>query len=123
MLLISISAKAQYLKYEPISPRSGNYSNKALEDGWYKAIVQYTNTGTSYKATYNLRVKVSNDNVTMIEFGDGYLHSGINSSGYHWSGGALRLSTDINGNVTSASTTVNIIDKDIAPKVYTIHIK
>lgn len=123
MLLIGISAKAQYLKYEPISPRSGSYSNKVLEDGWYNATVQYHNTGTSYKATYNLKVKVSNDNVTMINFGDGYLHSGINSSGYHWSGGALEFSTDINGNITNASTTVKVIDRDIAPKVYTIYIK
>lgn len=114
--------KAQYLKYEPLysSPPS---SSNTLEDGWYKATVQYHNTGTAYKASYTLRVKVSYNTVTAIDFGDGYLHSGVNSSGYYWSGGTITLSADVNGNITGATAKVTITDKDIYPKVYTIYIK
>ena len=84
-----------------------------IKDGWYTATVKYNNMKTYYNATYTLNVQVESNSVTVIDFGNGgSVHSGINNSGYFYSGGYLSFETDFNGNVTAAYTTVSVSDSD-----------
>ena len=82
-----------------------------IEDGWYIAMVKYSNYSTGTRATYTLKVKVVRDRVVEIDFGNGgSVHSGYNSHGYYYSGGYLRFDKDIRGNIIGASTRVTISD-------------
>ena len=109
-----------YLKYAPATPYYYAPSSQTLEDGWYSATVNYVNTGTSYKAKYTLKVKVVSDRVTVIDFGDGSVHSGTNNSGYYYNGGSLEFKRDYDGELVSAITKVTITDNDIAYKIFYI---
>lgn len=108
-----------YLKYTPATPYRAP-SSQTLEDGWYSATVNYVNTGTSHKAKYTLKVKVVSDRVTIIDFGDGYIHSGTNNSGYYYNGGSLEFTRNYDGELVSAITKVTITDSDIGDKVFYI---
>jgi len=62
----------------------------AISNGWYNATVKYYNPNTDTQSTYSLSVRVENDAVTAIDFGNGgSVHSGYNNSGYSYSGGRL----------------------------------
>jgi len=79
------------------------------ENVWYEAIVRYHNPNTGTKETYTLNVKVFNDRIITISFGDNEsVHTGHNNSGYTYSGGDLTFYQDRNGNITSANTRVII---------------
>ena len=94
-------ANAPFMTYEP------NYATN-LDNGNYTASVGYSSS-TGYYNTYKLTVTVKNNVVVAINFGNnGYLHNGQNSEGYTYSGGSLRIQTDSNGNIVSASTTVSV---------------
>lgn len=83
--------------------------DNVLEDGWYEATVTYNNPNSGKKSVYTLNVKVFDDKVTTIRFGnEGSLHSGYNSSGYTYSGGNLTFYQNNNGNVIAADTKVYI---------------
>lgn len=83
--------------------------DSVLEDGWYEAIVKYNNPNTRKVSAYKLNVKVFDDRVTTISFGnEGSLHSGFNTSGYTYSGGNLSFYQDKKGNIVAADTKVNI---------------
>ena len=85
-----------------------------LENGWYRATVKYYNPRTYTRSTYTLNVRVEYDRVTAIDFGNGgSVHSGVNSSGYFYSGGYLSLNYNYSGQVTSASTNVTIINNGL----------
>lgn len=120
LLLGFNKVKAQYLHYEPL-PVAGQ-SNASISDGWYNATVVYQNFTTNYKAKYSLKVKVERNSIVAIKFSDGELHSGYNSSGYSWSGGYISIQKDLDGEITSATATVKIVDSDVVPKVYTIYL-
>jgi len=84
------------------SPIVSNYYD-GIEDGWYSATVS-----VGYNK-YTLDVYVKYNTVTIIDFGNGgSVHSGPNNSGYSYYGGQLSFSTDYNGNITEASTTVTV---------------
>lgn len=75
------------------------------ENGWYEAIVRYHNPNTGTKENYTLNVKVFNDRIITISFGENEsVHTGYNNSGYTYSGGDLTFYQDRNGNITSAKT-------------------
>lgn len=83
-------------------------TTNVLKAGWYNATVYYKSS-TGQKSTYTLNVQVSNDAVIAINFGNGgSVHTGYNNEGYSYSGGSLSFSQDYNGNITGASTTVQI---------------
>ena len=79
-----------------------------IEDGWYKATVEYYHYGTGTRSTYTLNVEVEYDKVVTIDFGDGSVHSGYNNSGYTYTGGFLSYRKDYDGNITEATTRVSI---------------
>lgn len=88
-----------------------NYSrtNTVLENGWYDAEVTYYNPRTETKSTYALDIKVHNDRVVAINFGEGEsIHTGDNNSGYSYSGGDLTFYQNNSGKIVSADTTVKI---------------
>lgn len=63
-----------------------------LSDGTYVATVIYSNPSTRTISTYTLEVKVVENRVVKIDFGNGgYVHTGINYSGYVYEGGRLLL--------------------------------
>lgn len=83
--------------------------NTILENGWYEATVEYSNANTYTKSTYTLDVKIHNDRVVTISFGnEGSLHTGSNNSGYTYSGGDLTFYQNQKGEIVSADTTVKI---------------
>ena len=113
-------AEAQYLQYEPIGP----VVNKKLKDGWYKSSVTYVNPKTYYKAKYTLNVKVSFNRVVEISFGnDGSVHAGYNHSGYNYIGGDLKYTHDSDGDITSATTQVNIVEQGPNTKTFYISLE
>ena len=80
-----------------------------LKDGWYEATVTYNNSNTGRKSVYTLNVKVFDDRVTSIRFGnEGSLHSGFNTSGYTYSGGNLSFYQNNEGTIIAADTKVDI---------------
>lgn len=86
-----------------------NYSrtNTILKSDWYEATVTYYNPRTETKSTYSLDVKVHNDRVVAISFGEGEsIHTGANNSGYTYSGGDLTFYQNKKGEIVSADTTV-----------------
>jgi hypothetical protein len=84
-------------------------SNNIIEDGWYQATVKYYNYNTGTNSTYTLNVKVEDDEVIEIDFGNGgSVHTGYNNEGYIYSGGDLSFTKDYNDNITEAYTTVTI---------------
>ena len=88
-----------------------NYSrtNTILESDWYQATVTYYNPRTETKSKYNLGVRVHNDRIVAISFGDGgSIHTGANNSGYTYSGGDLIFRENMNGDIVSADTTAKI---------------
>ena len=99
--------------YCPINAQAylANYkveTTNVLKAGGYNATVYYKSS-TGQKSTYTLNVQVSNDAVIAINFGNGgSVHTGYNNEGYSYSGGSLSFSQDYNGNITGASTTVQI---------------
>ena len=112
--------KAQYLKYEPL----GTVSNQKLPNGSYNALVSYSNTSTKHSANYSLKVDVQYGRVTAIHFGnEGSVHNGYNNSGYFYNGGDLRFQYDSDGDITSATTRVTIIDKSGNTLIYNISLK
>lgn len=96
-------------------PESVNHSPvfQNLEDGWYDAVVSYSNPKTYQRSNYSLNVKVQYNRVTVIDFGNGgSVHSGYNNSGYTYYGGSLSFQRDFNGQITSATTQVSVSDTD-----------
>ena len=86
-----------------------NVAAGSIENGWYTATVKYFNSSTYTRSTYTLNVRVENDRVTAIDFGNGgSVHSGYNNSGYFYSGGYLYFETDINSNIVAATTKVTV---------------
>jgi hypothetical protein len=86
-------------------------SEYGIDNGWYVATVKYHNFNSGTFSRYRLKVKVEYDRVTAIDFGNGgSVHSGYNSSGYFYSGGYLSFDKDYNGEITSASAKVKIIE-------------
>ena len=85
-----------------------------ISDGWYTAKVEYYNSATFKRATYTLNVKVEFNTITAIDFGNGgSVHSGINNSGYMWSGGYLSFQKDYStGNIISATAYVSVSDSN-----------
>jgi len=95
--------KSAALDY-PINPNGAR-----IEDGWYKATVEYHNLNTLTKSTYTLDVEVNHVKVSRIDFGNGgSVHDGVNNSGYFYSGGLLHLFVDREGNAIKSETTVTI---------------
>lgn len=105
------SGNSGYPKLQiPLGDISYQRLDVVVESGWYGAKVKYHNPKTKTKSTYRLNVKVFNDQVTVISFGDeGSIHSGSNNSGYTYSGGKLSFSQDKDGDIISANTRVQLI--------------
>jgi hypothetical protein len=113
LLLIFSLISFQRIKAEsPNRPRRNEISTFAdVPDGRYKAIVEYYNSATYTKATYQLVVGVRYGNVASIEFGNGgSVHSGANNEGYYYSGGTLYAETDYEGNIVSYTAKVTVTD-------------
>ena len=84
-----------------------------IEDGWYEANVTYNNPNTYQRSNYQLSVKVENNRVNTIDFGnEGSIHAGYNNSGYTYYGGNLSFQRDFNGQISSASTQVSVTDSN-----------
>lgn len=95
-----ISAQVPFTTYKSV--------RNVLKNGIYEATVYY-NSSTGQKSRYTLNVKVADDRVTAIYFGNnGYVHVGYNNEGYSYSGGALSFSKGYNGEITGATTVVQV---------------
>ncbi len=101
----------EYIPNEPYIPRflrSNVLRSNVLDDGTYEAIVEYRNYSTQTSSKYSLTVVVVNDRVIQINFGNGgninYKSPNIQS----YSGGQLRFTTDLYGDITGATTTVTV---------------
>lgn len=110
LCFITQEAKGQFVSYNQI------------ENGKYEGTVYYSSS-TGHQAKYQLVVTVFNDAVTTIHFdNNGSVHSGYNNEGYSYSGGGLSFSRDYNGNITGASTTVDIRYSDGTRAVFKIEL-
>lgn len=113
--------KNRLLLYEPTDiyiPRI--QKSNVIEDGAYKAIVNYKNYSTSYTAKYTLIVNVINDQVLQINFEDGGFINYKSPNILSYSGGELSFSTDDFGNIDGASTTVTVRDLNGSTMIYKI---
>jgi hypothetical protein len=90
-----------YVDYTPFR------TQKAIDDGIYESTVNY-HSYTGYTATYILNVKVVDERVVVIYFGNGgSLHTGYNNEDYIYKGGYLTAHTSY-GQVVAATTTVTV---------------
>lgn len=80
----------------------------SVKNGVYVANVNYENSKTPTRSNYVLEVEVTNNYVTKIDFEQGSVHTGRNSSGYSYEGGELYFEYDEYGNLTGGSTLVII---------------
>jgi hypothetical protein len=95
-----------------------------LENGWYKATVDYFNYATGHMVEYILNVYVESNRVTKIDFGNGgSVHNGYNSSGYYYEGGRLKFQLNFSNQIIKATTTVTISMANGDIREYTITIK
>jgi hypothetical protein len=98
-----------------------------IENGWYKATVEYSNSNTYTNSTYTLNVKVEYNSVVKVDFGNGgSVHTGYNSSGYIWSGGYLMKDSyyDYASSQTLVSYTTTVtINNGSSTSTYEITIK
>jgi hypothetical protein len=70
-----------------------------IENGWYKSTVKSLNLNTYTRSIYLLNVRVENNRITAIDFGNGeILHAGENNSGYQYSDGYLSIDKGFNNN-------------------------
>lgn len=89
------------------------FNGYGIKDGWYEAIVKYSNFSTGTNSTYRLNVKVEYNSVVTIDFGNGgSVHNGINHEGYMFTGGYLSFEKDTEGIIIAAKATVSISDKN-----------
>lgn len=80
---------------------ASNLSN-LIDNGVYKSTVKYTNYSTGAYEKYTLNVKVENDRVVQIDFGNGgSLHTGYNNEGYSYEKGYLRKENSYSNTVTT----------------------
>lgn len=93
----------------PLPEVNYNRVETILKDGWYEANVTYSNPNTGTKSNYLLNVKIFDDRIIVISFGnEGSIHTGSNDSGYTYSGGDLTFYQNKQGEIVSADTTVKI---------------
>ncbi len=86
-----------------------NYNVQNIENGWYNATVEYSNSNTYTNSTYSLTVHVSEDRVISIDFGNGgSVHTGLNNNGYFYTGGYLDFEKNYNNQIISGTTKVSI---------------
>ena len=112
-MLLSLTITQSYSSPETIGNTYKIVEYRGIEDGWYEAIVKYTNYSTGTNSTYSLNVKVEYGKVSKIDFGNGgSVHSGYNNEGYIYSGGYLFYEKDYNGNIVAATTTVTVSGTD-----------
>jgi hypothetical protein len=84
-------------------------NNSILDEGWYKADIKYTCNSTNTSSDYVLKVYVSGDRVTKIDFGNGgSVHTGYNSEGYKYTGGGLNFEKGTSGKFKSVTTIVKV---------------
>lgn len=93
-----------------------------IENGWYKSTVKSLNLNTYTRSIYLLNVRVENNRITAIDFGNGeILHVGDNNSGYKYSDGYLNIDRGyknnhiigVSGQVKISWNTGNVIIYDI----------
>ena len=103
--LIYFSGKvtAQSIPYATFRPVS-----RLIQNGNYKARVQYIND-FGYKSNYTLKVRSEGDKITAIFFDDGFIHDGVNNSGYTYSGGYLKPIFDDYDNMIAVNTLVIVM--------------
>lgn len=110
--------------YEPTRSEMPRYQKtNELEDGTFRAIVEYRNSNTFTTNKYSLSVIVVDDRVVQINFDNGGFIN-YNSHNIHsYSGGQLSFSRDYSGNIVSASTTVVVKDSYTSSVTYKIYIQ
>lgn len=100
-----------------------NFNVQNIENGWYNATVEYSNSKSYTTSTYTLSVYVSEERVTAIDFGNGgSVHTGLNYDGYFYTGGYLDIEWNYNNKISSATTKVSITysSSTIGTKYFTI---
>ena len=114
LCLSTSSIKAQsydlpFVSHTPVfSVTQRNLSQVILDDGVYELLVEYKSNTTNYEQ-YTLEVRIENDKVTHIYFGNGgYVHNGWNNSGYTWNGGGIRWNVDYYGNIISGTAIIQL---------------
>lgn len=91
-----------FIDYEPFTPSQ----QQVLSNGDYVARVDYR-SHTGYTAQYKLAVRVENDCVVAIYFGNGgSIHTGHNNEGYEFEGGKLKPVTDYYGDIVAMKATI-----------------
>lgn len=119
-----IPTSAQYIGYIPIFPvTSRNLREVILDNGVYELPVS-CQSHTGQRANYILDVKIQNDNVICIYFGNGgYVHRGHNNSSYSWRGGGIEWDVDWRGNIISGSAIIQIDYDNGKYQLFTIRIE
>ena len=114
VLMVILPMKAQtftppFVTYTPVfAVTERNLSQIVLDDGVYELSV-YCQTHTGLNRNYTLDVRIQNDKVVRIYFGNGgSVHSGHNNSGYTWRGGGIRWNTDWEGDITGGEAVIHV---------------
>ena len=111
------------LQYTPIfSVTSRNIRYQVLDNGVYELRVDYESS-TSHSATYNLQVRIQNDTVTAIYFGNGgSVHSGQNDSGYDYRGGGIEFNVDFLGEIKGGYARIQVTYPDGDWQLFTVYL-
>ena len=98
-----------YAVYTPsFNVTQRNLDEIVLDDGIYELTVN-CKSHTGLDRDYTLEVRIQDDRVTQIYFGNGgSVHSGRNNSGYTWRGGGIRWNTDRYGNIKSGEAIMQV---------------
>lgn len=119
-----VIAQIPFVSYTPVfETTQRNLRQVILDDGIYELVVD-CESHTSHRARYILEVRIQNDNVTAIYFDNGgSVHSGWNNSGYSWSGGGIRWSTDYYGNITSGYAVIQVTYQGGGWQLFTVRLQ
>lgn len=113
--------QAQGFTYTPFfNVTSRNLFEVILDDGIYEVQVEYQ-SHTQHRAVYKLMVKIQNDNITQIYFGDGgSVHTGYNNSGYTWRGGGIQWTRNWDGTIIGGKAVIQITYTNSGWQLFTI---
>jgi hypothetical protein len=96
---------------------------KMLPDGRYFADVAYYNYATYTSADYNVKIKVKDGFVKLMYLNNGgVVHDGINSEGYQFTGGKIKVSKDKHTGKLEYTTQITISNGNNISS-YNIHIE
>ena len=121
---INAQTPIPFAVYTPVFEVTQRNLNEVILDNGVYEITVNCKSHTGIDKNYLLEVRIHNDRVTQIYFGNGgSVHSGPNNSGYTWRGGGIEWETDWYGNILYGKAIMQIDFNNGKWQLFTINFR